>query len=217
MTRPAVMIVTDTSGQRGFIDATADGWDPALPHTRIRLPDGGVVVVPTASLVRQADGTLRCSRDLADVVRDGAPDEPARTIPVVAESLRLTRERRETGRVHIQKQVHTRDETVEVPLLHEQVEVERVAVGRPVDGPVAIRHEGDTMIIPVLEEVLVVEKRWILREELHVRTRRSTHNESRTVNLRSEQVTVERAPTAVSDASPDQAPSGPASTPGMKP
>lgn len=34
-----------------------------------------------------------------------------------------------------------------------------------------IRTEGDVTIVPVLEEVLVVEKRLVLKEELHIRRR----------------------------------------------
>ncbi len=129
-------------------------------------------------------------------------DDETITIPVIAESLRLTRALRETGRVRIYKQVHERHETVDPSLLREHTEVERVAVNRPVDGPIPIRQEGDTTIIPLLEEVVVVEKRWILREELHVRVRRSEHHEPQVVSLRSEQVTVENLPTSSRERSP---------------
>ena len=48
------------------------------------------------------------------------------------------------------------------------------------------------MIIPVLEEVLVIQKRTVLKEELHVtRLRREVHHEPQHVVLRAEEVTVE--------------------------
>lgn len=51
---------------------------------------------------------------------------------------------------------------------------------------------GDVMIVPLLEEVLVVEKRLMLKEELHISKRRTeVHNPQRVI-LRSEEVTVER-------------------------
>nr|WP_293183959.1 YsnF/AvaK domain-containing protein [Nannocystis sp.] len=205
MTRPAIMQVTDPDGVRGIIDTTATGWDPGLPHAEIELVGGGTVVVPTASLELQPDGILRFPHSLRELVeRSGVTtvDDEHITIPVIAESLRLTRRLRETGRVRIHKQVHERQETVDLPLLHETTEVEHVAINREVDGPVSIRQEGDTTIIPVLEEVLVVEKRWILREELHVRVRRSEHHEPQVVTLRSEQVTVENLPTPSRERSP---------------
>jgi len=128
--------------------------------------------------------------------------EDKTVIPVIAESLHLTRALHETGRVRIHKQVQERQELVDLPLLRETAEVVRVPINRQVDGPIPIRHDGDTMIIPVLEEVLVVEKRWILREELHVRINRSEHHQPQTVTLRSEQVTVENLPTPSREGSP---------------
>jgi len=124
------------------------------------------------------------------------------TVPVAAETLRVERALHETGRVRIHKTVHERQELVDLALLQETAEVRRVAVDRPVAGPVPIRQEGDTTIIPVLEEVLVVEKRWILREELHVRVRSAARNEPQVVTLRSEQVTVENLPNVERDRSP---------------
>lgn len=205
MTRPAIMQVTDPEGVRGIIDTTAPGWDPTRPHAEIELVDGGRVVVPTHSLVQRPDGTLGFPHSLRELQqRSGVTivDDEVVTIPVIAESLRLTRALRETGRVRIHKQVQERQEQVDLPLLREHAEVERVPVGRQVDGPVPIRHDGDTMIIPILEEVLVVEKRWILREELHVRVHRSEHHEPQVVSLRSEQVTVENLPTPSREGSP---------------
>lgn len=57
-------------------------------------------------------------------------------------------------------------------LLREDCEVERVTVQRYVDKPEEIRMDGDTLIVPLMEEVLVVEKRLMVREELHIKRRR---------------------------------------------
>ena len=71
-------------------------------------------------------------------------------------------------------------------------EVKRLTVNRVVDGLLSVRYEGDTMIVPILEEVLIVEKRCMLKEELHISKRRvETHTPQR-VTVRSEEVTVER-------------------------
>jgi uncharacterized protein (TIGR02271 family) len=55
-----------------------------------------------------------------------------------------------------------------------------------------VRHVGDTMIIPLLEEVLVVEKRLMLKEELHVRKESVETHRPQRVMLRSEEAFVER-------------------------
>jgi stress response protein YsnF len=65
-------------------------------------------------------------------------------------------------------------------------------VNRVLDAPPKVREEGDVLVIPILEEV--VEKRWLLKEEVRVRRRsvQTTHRDS--VVLRTEMVSVEREP-----------------------
>lgn len=117
------------------------------------------------------------------------PDEVR--IPRVEE--RLTVGKAEVERtVRVRKTVQEREEVVDQALLRERVDVERVAVNRVVQAAPEVRQEGDVTIIPVLEEVLVVEKRLMLREELRVTRRRTEVREPQTVTLRSEQVHVER-------------------------
>ncbi|NML63851.1 YsnF/AvaK domain-containing protein [Hymenobacter sp. RP-2-7] len=125
---------------------------------------------------------------------------PAQTIPVVAETLRVDKQTVETGRVVLHKTVHVETQTVAVPLRQEQVQVQRIAVGRYVDEAPAVRHEGDTMIVPVLREELVVTKRLLLVEELHVRTQVLTTQDLQTVELRHEEVHYERLTTPDADA-----------------
>jgi stress response protein YsnF len=55
-----------------------------------------------------------------------------------------------------------------------------------------IREEGDVLIVPILEEIMVVEKRLVLKEELRIRRTRSTRPERQTHRLRRETVAVER-------------------------
>jgi stress response protein YsnF len=79
-----------------------------------------------------------------------------------------------------------------VPLRTDRTEVTRVPVGRWVESPVPVRQEGDTTIVPVLEEVLVVEKRLMLKEEVRITRYREQRLEQQRITLRSEEVTVER-------------------------
>lgn len=102
-----------------------------------------------------------------------------------------TRER-VTGRVRVSTVVETVEEMVRAALHSEAVEVTRVTIDRPVDAPPPIRTEGDITIVPVLEEVLVVEKRLMLKEELHIRRMRTTETVEQPVQLRRQQAVVER-------------------------
>ena len=99
----------------------------------------------------------------------------------------------ETGRVNIYKDVHEEDVTVDVPTVHEEVNVERVPVNEYVESaPPSVRYEGDVMIIPVLHEELVLVKRLKLVEELHVTKRKIETHEAQHVTLRKEEVNVDR-------------------------
>jgi len=116
-------------------------------------------------------------------------------IPVAAEELAIGTRTVDTGRgVRIHKTVIEQPVTIDEAFGHDEVQVRRVAVDRIVapDEVPATRHEGDTMIVPVLEEVLVVERRVRIKEELHItRTRREERHQQQVV-LKAEQVSVER-------------------------
>ena len=131
---------------------------------------------------------------------------PVVIVPVVAEFLRVEKQTVETGRVVLHKTVHVESQTVEVPLREEQVQVQRVAVNRYVDEAPPVRYEGETMIVPVMREELVVTKRLLLVEELHMHTQVLTTHAPQTVELRREEVSYERLPAA---APPDVEPVAP--------
>ena len=100
---------------------------------------------------------------------------------------------RETGRVVVHVTPHQRDEVVDVPLAEEHVQIERVPKNEFVSGPLDVRQEGDVTVVPVVDEVLVVEKRLMLREEVRILRRRDTRRHVEHVTLRSEEARVLRA------------------------
>lgn len=111
-------------------------------------------------------------------------------VPLVEEVLSVSKREVERGGLRITKTVDTREEQVPVSLRQESVSVERVPVGRYVDTPPAPRQEGDTLIIPVFEEVVIT--RILLKEELRITRTAKTIEETHSVTLRREQVQVER-------------------------
>lgn len=114
-------------------------------------------------------------------------------IPVIREEIVVQRREVERGGVRVHKRIQEREETVEQPTYREEVTVEHVPIGRPIESIVGIeaRAEGDTLIIPVVEEVLVVEKRLMLKEEIRITKRRIEETEQARVVVRSEQVEIE--------------------------
>ncbi len=113
-------------------------------------------------------------------------------VPLAEETLKVSKRSVTRGRVQLHKYVTERTETADVTLVREQLEVEHVKVGRPVDEAAPVRYEGDTVVIPLYEEVLVVTKQLRLVEEVRVKTQRSERQEPQQVTLRREEVEVER-------------------------
>ena len=116
-------------------------------------------------------------------------------VPVIQEEAWVEKRIVDTGRgVRIHKTVAEHPCQIDERLLRDEVEVAHVPVDRivPLDQAPATRYEGDTLVVPVLEEVLVVERRLRIKEELHITRTRREERHVDTVMLKSEQVGVER-------------------------
>lgn len=115
-------------------------------------------------------------------------------IPVVEEELRVGRRKVETGRgVRLHKTVAEEHVRIDETLAHEELEIERVPIDAWVEGDLPKRrYEDETLVIPVLEEVLVVQKRVRLKEEIRITATARQQPASERVVLRREQISVER-------------------------
>jgi uncharacterized protein (TIGR02271 family) len=114
-------------------------------------------------------------------------------LPVIQERLSIDRRTVDTGaRVRVRKVQEQRTVTVDEPRIERRVRIERVPCDRPVDGPLEPRVEGDVIVVPVLEERLVLEKRLFLKEEIRIVRDDIEHHEPQEVVLQGERVIVER-------------------------
>ena len=197
------LVVTDVDGLRATV--TQQDLDRQDGQVLIRLADGRQLLVPTEELrVEEGGGfsvpfsfmevTQAAGSAARGVARDerGRDEEATVVVPVIAEQLEVQKRKVEAGGVRVRKTVSEREEVVDEPLLREEVQVRRVPVGRVVEGPVPVRHVGDTIIISLLEEVLVVEKRLMLKEELHITKEQVETYRPQRVVLRTEEAVVER-------------------------
>ena len=121
-------------------------------------------------------------------------DDGALHVPLVSERAVVSTEAVETSRVRVTTHVEERDELIQAALRREDVVVERVEIGEVVKAAPAVRVENDVLIYPVVEEVLFVEKRLVLKEELRITKRSLVETVESTVTLRSERADVERTP-----------------------
>ena len=120
------------------------------------------------------------------------PDETSEAIPLVEEKLSVEKRPIETGRVRIHTHVQEHLTRVEEELEREDVAIESVVINREVDEVPQVREENGVLIVPLVEEVLVVEKRLLLKQELHVRRNRQRETVGEAVRLRRMRAEVER-------------------------
>jgi uncharacterized protein (TIGR02271 family) len=162
-------------------------------QARIQYADGLQVLIPVSLLTEGADGSYHLP--FAFNTPSTFADDAQIAIPVIQEEARVDKRIIDTGSgIRLHKTVSSREQLIDVPLLREELAVEHVPVGRVVDenDVPQSRYEGDMLVIPVLEEVLVVQKQLVLKEELRITRNRREIHEPQTVRLRSEQVGVEQ-------------------------
>ena len=114
-------------------------------------------------------------------------------MPVLAERLHAEVRPVDLGELRVTKRVEAAEETVRQAVERDELDVERVPVNRPREAPVAQRTEGEWLVLPVMEEVLVVRTQLMLKEELRVRTRRVTEEQEVRETVRRERVELEDA------------------------
>jgi len=123
-------------------------------------------------------------------------------LPVVEEQAVILKRNTLTEGVRVRTVVSEREEIIDEPLASEEIEVVRVPLDRWVDAPVPVRHEGETTIVTLLEEVVVVEKRLRATEEVRITKRRAVRHAAQSVTLRREDAVVERLDASRKDDDP---------------
>ncbi|WP_107045590.1 YsnF/AvaK domain-containing protein [Sphingomonas sp. STIS6.2] len=104
----------------------------------------------------------------------GETDPGDLRIPLVEEVVGIEKRVVETGRVRVRTFVDDEQVRVADTLQRETVDVERIAIGREVDTAPTVREEGEFLIVPIVEERLVIEKRLFLVEEIRMRRTTAT-------------------------------------------
>jgi uncharacterized protein (TIGR02271 family) len=186
------VIVKPETGVLSYL-AVRRGWT----DERLYVPADLIAAIPNGREVQ-----LRATRDEA-VARAGNVPVEARAVaqdsgtqvivPIVEERLVPDKRAVDLGELRIHKRVETTEEAIRQLVTRDDVEIERVPIDRPLDAPLDTRFEGGTMIIPVMREVLVVQKQLMLAEEIRIRKREVTEEQEVRELVRHERVELEDA------------------------
>lgn len=190
-------LVAGNDGLRGRLVTPISS--EAGAQATVELEGGTRLVLPADVLRAMPDGSyqLPLSRAELGLVASSA------VVPVLAERAAITKSLVDVARVRITKRVSEHVEEVRPQLAREEITVEHVPVNLYVDAPPGNRTEGDVLVVPLLEEVLVVQKRLLVREELRIRKTLVPHPaEPQQITLRREDVDIQRVP--VSDGQDDE-------------
>jgi len=167
---------------RTLVTVRADGdYDRA----RQTLLDHGAYDVES----RNQTADLASARQTDDRAVAGA--QTAGRMQLREEELVTHKEMVETGQVRLDKDIVTEQKTLDVPVMREEVTVERTPVDRrPADRPMDDRDE--TIRVPVREERVEVEKRPVVYEEVGVVTREVQDKQQVSDTVKREEVRIDR-------------------------
>jgi len=116
-------------------------------------------------------------------------------LPIVEEELQVGKRRIESERIQVRMLTDLSEELVRQELGGEHLEVERVPIDlviEPGSDLPRIRTEGSVTIFPVLEEVVVLEKRLRLKEEVRITKRITTEITETPIMVRKQRAVIER-------------------------
>ena len=130
-------------------------------------------------------------REPGSLLRPGEDRWP-QTIPLLEETAVVSKRRVVTGSLKIETRTELRQESADVELERQVVDITRIPIDRLIDAAPEVRTEGDTTIIPVVEERFVIVKQLFLKEELHIRHRTEPEIFQQPVALRRQVAVVER-------------------------
>jgi uncharacterized protein (TIGR02271 family) len=203
--RPGMRLVGPDNHDYGAVERYDD---TSVYANGRRIPFGAIERVDHDRLYLDTAGTYSLiEQDTADIGTDSQV-----RVPVTEERLEVGKRQIDLGEIRIHKTVEEVEQVRRGPLHREEVEIERVRVNRRVTVPEERRQEGEWLVIPVMEEVFVVEKRLVVMEEIRIRKQLMTEDREVRETVRREHASIDETraeapgrPTSNTDAGGDGA------------
>ena len=140
------------------------------------------------------DGGILFSKQETDmIVRSSAGPQDV-IVPVYAEHASVSKRRIVTGRVKVSRVTRQSEKLLTQTFAQQRVRIDRIPIGKLIKAVPKIREKGDAIIIPIVEEIAVVERRLVLTEEIWVRRIQSNEKHRQRVMLRCQEAVITRDP-----------------------
>jgi uncharacterized protein (TIGR02271 family) len=140
--------------------------------------------------VERTTSTSMTSADLSTQDRQTTNDGLPRKLQLREEELVARKRSVEAGAVNLRTEVVSEQRTIDVPVTHEEVTVERHAVDRqPSDRPIG---EPETISVAVRDEQVVVDKQSVVYEEVSVGKRAVQETQHVSETVRREEAVIDK-------------------------
>jgi uncharacterized protein (TIGR02271 family) len=198
------LIIDPAAGKVRYLDVDVDRSAGLDRDRHVLVPIGGAQLdrdeeeVVLTGMSRAAllklpdyDGKMYAS-GYDDTFRSHLSNEFAsKRVTRSAEELRVGKRMEKKGEVRVAKHVETEHVRQTVPLMREEVHVERRPVERAVGSAAELRN--DEIVVPVMEEEAVVEKRPVVKEEIVISKHPVTREETVEADVRREEFDIKRS------------------------
>jgi uncharacterized protein (TIGR02271 family) len=171
-----------TTGTAASTGTATQATDVGTTANTTRATDVGTTAGTTAAQTADA-GTTTTGQPLANA-------EGEQRLQLREEQLRVYKRPVQVGEVGLRKEVVTEQQTLNVPVTHEEVYIER----RPVSGQVSDTPigEGETLRIPVSEEQVSTSKQTVESGEIAIGKREVQEQQQVSDTVRREKARIER-------------------------
>lgn len=138
-----------------------------------------------------ADTNTSAVTDTATTAQDVTANTEARRLQLREEQLQVYKQPVQTGEVNLHKEVVTEQQSIDVPVTHEEVYIER----RPASGQVSDTPIGDdeTITVPVSKEQVNVSKQSVVTGEVAIGKRTVQETQQVSDTVRHEEARVDRS------------------------
>ena len=123
---------------------------------------------------------------------DTLDTDKERSLKLREEQLDVTKQRVQTGEVEVKKDVVEEQKTVNVPVKHEEVYVERRTVDETDADTTTPIGDDETIRVPIVEEKVEVTKKPVVTEELVIGKNKVSETQQVTENVKREKARVEK-------------------------
>jgi len=123
-----------------------------------------------------------------------ASDSRETVVPLFSEEISVSKRVVAKGRVQVSTVTREHEALVDEMLAREHVEVERIPINQEVAVMPVIREDGDTLVIPIVEEALIIQRRLVLKEEVRIRRIREMERHQERITLRKQEAAITRLP-----------------------